>query len=69
MAQRHRARRRRRAAGRARRAALPTRPRCSVYIAEDPLTCVVRGAGEALEEIEMLRKVEVPMQYARPIKK
>ena len=40
-----------------------------VYIAEDPLTCVVRGAGESLEEIDILRKVEVPVQYARPIKK
>ncbi|HEY8884803.1 MAG TPA: rod shape-determining protein, partial [Chloroflexota bacterium] len=37
-----------------------------VYRAEDPLTCVVRGTGEALEEIEILRKVEVPVQYARP---
>jgi len=37
-----------------------------VYLADDPLTCVVRGAGEALKEIEMLRKVEVPVQYARP---
>ena len=40
-----------------------------VYVAEDPLTCVVRGAGEVLEEIDILRKVEVPVQYARPIKK
>jgi rod shape-determining protein MreB len=37
-----------------------------VYQAEDPLTCVVRGTGEALEEIEILRKVEVPVQYAKP---
>jgi rod shape-determining protein MreB len=40
-----------------------------VYMAEDPLTCVVRGAAEALEEIELIRKVEVPEQYARPLKK
>jgi rod shape-determining protein MreB len=40
-----------------------------VYTAEDPLTCVVRGAAEALEEIELIRKVEVPEQYARPLKK
>ncbi|HLG50389.1 MAG TPA: rod shape-determining protein, partial [Chloroflexota bacterium] len=33
-----------------------------VYRAEDPLTCVVRGTGEALEEIEILHKVEVPVQ-------
>jgi rod shape-determining protein MreB len=37
-----------------------------VYRADDPLTCVARGAGEALEEIEILHKVEVPVQYARP---
>mgnify|MGYP000085468378 CR=1 FL=1 len=37
-----------------------------VYVADDPLTCVARGCGEALEEIEILRKVEVPVQYARP---
>jgi rod shape-determining protein MreB len=37
-----------------------------VYRADDPLTCVARGAGESLEEIEILRKVEVPVQYARP---
>ena len=40
-----------------------------VYVADDPLTCVVRGAAEALAEIELIRKVEVPEQYARPIKK
>jgi rod shape-determining protein MreB len=40
-----------------------------VYVADDPLTCVVRGAAEALEEIELIRKVEVPEQYARPLKK
>ena len=37
-----------------------------VYRAEDPLSCVCRGTGETLEEIEILQKVEVPMQYARP---
>ena len=35
-----------------------------VYVADDPLTCVVRGTGESLEEIEILHKVEVPVQYA-----
>jgi rod shape-determining protein MreB len=43
--------------------------RMRVYVADDPLTCVVRGAAEALAEIELIRKVEVPEQYARPIKK
>jgi len=28
-------------------------------IAEDPMTCVVRGAGKVLEELELLRRVEV----------
>lgn len=37
-----------------------------VYRADDPLTCVARGAGESLEEIEILHKVEVPVQFARP---
>jgi rod shape-determining protein MreB len=37
-----------------------------VYTAEDPLTCVARGAGEALEEIDILHKVEVPVQLAKP---
>lgn len=36
-----------------------------VYLADDPLTCVVRGCGEALEEIDILNKVEVPVQYAK----
>lgn len=36
-----------------------------VYVADDPLTCVVRGTGEALQEIDILSKVEVPVQYAR----
>jgi rod shape-determining protein MreB and related proteins len=36
-----------------------------VYVADDPLTCVCRGTAEALEEIEILRKVEVPVQYAK----
>ena len=40
--------------------------RMRVYQADDPLSCVVRGTGEALEEIEILRKVEVPVQYAKP---
>jgi len=37
-----------------------------VYSADDPLTCVARGTGEALEEIDILRKVEVPVQFAKP---
>ena len=40
--------------------------RMRVYQADDPLTCVVRGAGEALEELDLLHKVEVPVQFAKP---
>jgi len=29
-----------------------------VYVGEDPLTCVVRGTGEVLEETTMLAKVQ-----------
>jgi rod shape-determining protein MreB len=29
-----------------------------VYVGDDPLTCVVRGTGEVLEEAEMLAKVQ-----------
>jgi rod shape-determining protein MreB len=32
--------------------------RFPVYVAEDPLTCVVRGAGEVLEEADILQKVQ-----------
>lgn len=39
-----------------------------VYVADDPLTCVVRGTGESLEELEILQKVEVPVQFAHPLR-
>jgi rod shape-determining protein MreB len=32
-----------------------------VYVAEDPLTCVVRGCAEVLEETEMLNRVQLQM--------
>ena len=32
--------------------------RFPVYVGEDPLTCVVRGAGEVLEEAAILKKVQ-----------
>jgi rod shape-determining protein MreB len=32
-----------------------TKMRC--YVSEDPLTCVVRGAGQVLEELDTLRKI------------
>ncbi len=34
-----------------------------VHIAEDPLTCVARGAGVVLEDIESLKEVLIPTQY------
>ena len=37
-----------------------------VYVSEEPLTCVVRGTGEALEEPEMLEKVQAPLAKRRP---
>ena len=40
--------------------------RVPVYVAEDPLTCVVRGAGEALEEPAILAKVQAPLARRRP---
>jgi len=33
-----------------------------VYVAEDPVTCVVRGAGEVLEHLDALHKVLVSTQ-------
>ncbi|MEE9543608.1 MAG: rod shape-determining protein [Thermodesulfobacteriota bacterium] len=32
-----------------------------VTIADEPLTCVVKGAGMALDEIELLREVTIPL--------
>lgn len=37
----------------------------AVYIADDPLTCVVRGTGVVLEDLESLREVLVPQQVIR----
>src|SRR5437762_5730854 len=31
-----------------------------VHVAEDPLSCAVRGAGMALDDIKLLRKVAIP---------
>lgn len=36
-----------------------------VHIAEDPLTCVVRGTGKVLEELETLKRVLVTETYER----
>ena len=37
-----------------------------VYVAEDPLTCVVRGTGEVLEETRMLAKVQAALAARKP---
>ena len=37
-----------------------------VYVAEDPLTCVVRGAGEVLEELDRVRGTLVAVVHRKP---
>ncbi|HEY7467784.1 MAG TPA: rod shape-determining protein [Dehalococcoidia bacterium] len=37
-----------------------------VYVADDPLTSVVRGCGEALEETRMLSKVQASLATRKP---
>jgi rod shape-determining protein MreB len=39
-----------------------------VRIADDPLTCVVRGTGIILDEVEALEKMLVPETYQRPLR-
>jgi rod shape-determining protein MreB len=39
--------------------------RFPVYVAEDPLFCVVRGTGEVLEEAELLTKVQARLAVRR----
>lgn len=43
--------------------------RMPVRVAEDPLTCVVRGCGIVLEDIEALKDVLVTTKYKKPKKK
>lgn len=38
-----------------------------VRIAEDPLTCVVRGTGMLLDDTDLLRKVLVPSAQSKPM--
>src|SRR5262249_7464803 len=35
-------------------------PQLPVRVAEDPLSCAARGAGKALDNVELLRKVAIP---------
>lgn len=37
-----------------------------VYVADEPLTTVVRGAGLVLEDLDLLKEVLVPTQYEKP---
>ena len=37
-----------------------------VYIADEPLTCVARGTGLVLEDLELLKDVLVESQYEKP---
>jgi rod shape-determining protein MreB len=46
-----------------RRLSQETRFQC--YIADDPLTCVVRGTGQVLEDLDRLQKVLVQLQFTR----
>ena len=39
-----------------------------VRLADDPLTCVVRGTGVILQEVEKLEKILVPETYQRPLR-
>ena len=39
-----------------------------VWVADDPLSCVVRGTGTVLEDLDRLRRVLVRLQYAKPLK-
>jgi len=39
-----------------------------VYVAEDPLTCVARGAGRILEELDVLSKVLATTQRNRTVR-
>lgn len=42
--------------------------KAKVYVADDPLTCVVRGTGVVLEDLDRLRKVLVEVQTTRPFR-
>jgi actin-like ATPase involved in cell morphogenesis len=36
-----------------------------VEIAEDPLTCVARGAGVVVEDLETLKDVLLPLDFGK----
>lgn len=37
----------------------------TIHLADDPLTCVARGTGIVLEDIESLKEILVPTQFSR----
>ena len=37
-----------------------------VHVADDPLTCVARGTGKALEELDVIDRALVADTYSRP---
>jgi rod shape-determining protein MreB len=39
-----------------------------VHVADDPLTCVVRGTGEVLQDMDRLNRVLVTETYSRPLR-
>ena len=39
-----------------------------VYVADDPITCVVRGTGKVLEELDTLRKLLVSPDRSQPLR-
>ncbi len=39
-----------------------------ITVAEDPLTCVVRGAGVVVEDLELLKEVLVPTQFEKALR-
>src|SRR6478735_5789050 len=39
-----------------------------VHVADDPLTCVVRGTGEVLQDLDRMQRVLVTETYSRPLR-
>jgi rod shape-determining protein MreB len=39
-----------------------------VHVADDPLTCVVRGTGSVLQDMDRLNRVLVTETYSRPLR-
>ena len=39
-----------------------------VHVADDPLTCVVRGTGIVLQDLDSMNRVLVTETYSRPLR-